>query len=55
MTIPGVGSITATAFVAAIGTGAEFSKGRGFAAWLGLVPGQYSTGGKEKLLGIGKR
>jgi transposase len=55
MTIPGVGVITATAVIAAIGTGAEFKKGRGFAAWLGLVPGQYSTGGKEKLLGISKR
>lgn len=55
MTIPGVGSITATAVVAAIANGVEFSKGRAFATWLGLVPGQYSTGGKEKLLGISKR
>ncbi len=55
MAIPGVGSLTATAVVAAIGNGMEFSKGRNFATWLGLVPGQYSTGGKQKLLGISKR
>jgi transposase len=55
MAIPGVGSLTATAVVAAIGNGVEFCKGRNFAAWLGLVPGQYSTGGKQKLLGISKR
>jgi len=36
--------------VAAIGNGAAFRKGRDFAAWLGLVPRQYSTGGKAKLL-----
>ncbi len=53
--IPGVGPVTATAMIAAIGNGAAFNKGRGFAAWLGLVPGQYSTGGKQKLLGISKR
>jgi transposase len=55
MAIPGIGPVTATAIVSAIGNGAEFKKGRGFAAWLGLVPGQYSTGGKQKLLGISKR
>jgi transposase len=54
-TIPGIGPLTATAIVSAIGNGAEFKKGRGFAAWLGLVPAQYSTGGKQKLLGISKR
>ena len=53
--IPGIGPLTATAVVAAIGNGAGFIKGRNFAAWLGLVPGQYSTGGKQKLLGISKR
>jgi transposase len=53
--IPGVGSLTAAAVVAAIGNGAEFNKGRNFATWLGLVPRQYSTGGKQKLLGISKR
>ena len=53
--IPGIGPIVATAIVAAIGNGAAFGKGRDFAAWLGLVPRQYSTGGKAKLLGISKR
>ncbi|MBZ5646610.1 MAG: IS110 family transposase [Acidobacteriia bacterium] len=53
--IPGVGPLVATAVVAAIGNGAAFGKGREFAAWLGLVPRQYSTGGKPKLLGISKR
>jgi len=55
LAIPGIGPLTATAIVSAIGNGAEFKKGRGFAAWLGLVPAQYSTGGKQKLLGISKR
>jgi transposase len=54
MAIPGVGPLTATAVVASIGNGAEFRKGRSFAAWLGLVPEQRSTGGKQKLLGISK-
>jgi transposase len=53
--IPGVGPLVSTATVAAIGNGAAFRKGREFAAWLGLVPRQYSTGGKAKLLGISKR
>jgi transposase len=53
--IPGIGPIAATAIVAAIGNGAAFRKGRAFAAWLGLVPRQHSTGGKAKLLGISKR
>jgi transposase len=53
--IPGVGPLVATATVAAIGNGAAFRKGREFAAWLGLVPRQYSTGGKARLLGISKR
>jgi transposase len=53
--IPGVGPLVATAVVAAIGNGAAFHKGREFAAWLGLVPKQHSTGGKPKLLGISKR
>jgi transposase len=55
MAIPGIGPVTATAIVSAVGNGAEFKKGRSFAAWLGLVPGEYSTGGKQKLLGISKR
>jgi transposase len=41
--------------IAAIGNGAAFRKGRDFAAWVGLVPREYSTGGKQKLLGISKR
>ena len=53
--IPGVGPVIATAMISTVGNGAAFKKGRGFAAWLGLVPGQYSTGGKQKLLGISKR
>src|SRR5271170_7276369 len=53
--IPGIGPVVATAIVAAIGNGAAFREGRGFAAWLGIVPRQYSTGGKAKLLGISKR
>jgi transposase len=53
--IPGVGPLVSTATVAAIGNGAAFRKGRDFAAWLGLVPRQHSTGGKAKLYGISKR
>ena len=55
MTIPGVGVLSATALVAAIGDGAAFRRGRDLGAWLGLVPRQNSTGGKAKLLGISKR
>ncbi|MEZ5657795.1 MAG: IS110 family transposase [Burkholderiaceae bacterium] len=55
MTIPGVGCLGATALVAAVGDGKQFKKARDMAAWLGLVPAQYSTGGKSKLLGISKR
>ena len=50
--IPGFGPLVSTATVAAIGNGAEFRRGRDFAAWVGLVPRQYSTGGKPKLFGI---
>jgi len=53
--IPGIGPLTATALNAAIGNGAAFRKGREFAAWLGLVPREHSTGGRQKLLGISKR
>ncbi len=55
LAIPGIGPVTATAIIAAIGNGAAFNKGRGFSAWLGIVPGEYTTGGKQKLLGISKR
>jgi transposase len=53
--IPGVGPVTATALIAAVGNGSTFGKGRNLAAWMGIVPGEYSTGGKQKLLGISKR
>ena len=55
LTIPGIGPLTATALVAAVSDATAFKNGRQFAAWLGLVPRQYSTGGKERLLGISKR
>jgi transposase len=53
--IPGVGLLTATAAVATMGHAKSFRSGRGFAAWLGLVPGQTGSGGKVELLGISKR
>jgi len=52
MEIPGIGPLTATAVVASIGSDVEFRKGRSFAAWLGLVSKQESTGGRQKLLSI---
>jgi len=54
-TIPGIGVLSATALVAAIGDGRTFARGRDLAAWLGLVPRQATTGGKPRLLGISKR
>ena len=53
--IPGVGPITASAIVASVGSAKEFRNGRQFAAWLGLTPRQYSSGGKTRLGGISKR
>lgn len=53
--IPGVGPITASAIVASVGDAREFKNGRQLAAWLGLVPRQNSSGGKQTLLGISKR
>jgi transposase len=53
--IPGIGPLVATAIVASIGNGAAFRKGREFAAWMGLLPKQHSTGGKARLYGISKR
>jgi len=53
--VPGIGAITAAALVATIGNGRDFANGRQFAAWLGLVPRQYSTGGQSKLGRITKR
>jgi transposase len=55
MSVPGIGPIISTAVVAAIGTGDAFGRGRDFGAWLGLVPRQYSTGGKTILGRISKR
>ena len=54
-TIPGIGPVTATALVAAIGNGTAFRRGRDLAAWVGMVTREYTTGGKQKLLGISKR
>jgi transposase len=55
MTVPGIGPIIASAMVSAVGDGAAFGKGRDFAAWLGLVPRQMSTGGRTILGRISKR
>src|ERR1700694_4199879 len=55
MTVPGIGPIISSAMVAAIGNGSVFSKGRDFAAWLGLVPKQLSTGDRTILRKISKR
>ena len=51
----GVGPITATALIASLGDGHLFQRGREASAWIGLVPGQHSSGGKDRLLGISKR
>src|SRR5204862_6167557 len=55
MSVPGIGPLVSTGLVAAIGTGEAFERGRDFGAWLGLVPRQYSTGGKSILGRISKR
>ena len=55
MKIRGIGPTTALAIVATVGNAREFKNGRQFAAWLGLVPGQYSTGGRTRLGHISKR
>lgn len=55
MKVPGVGVLTATILLTMAGAAADFKNGRQFAAYLGLVPRQYSTGGKPRLLGITKR
>ena len=54
-TIPGIGPIIATAIAAMVAEPSGFRSGREFAAWLGLVPRQNSTGGKNRLGGISKR
>ena len=53
--IPGIGPLTASALVASLGDARSFESGRQVAAWLGLVPRQHSSGGKQNLLGISKR
>ena len=55
MSVPGIGPLISTGLVAAIGTGEAFERGRDFGAWLGLVPRQYSTGGRPVLGRISKR
>ena len=58
MSVPGIGPVISTAVVAAIGAGDGFSKGRDFAAWLGLVPKQISTGDRTilgKISNLGNR
>ncbi len=55
MKLRGVGPLSATALVVALGEGTSYTRGRDFAASLGLVPRQHSTGGRERLLGITKR
>ena len=55
MSVPGIGPIISSATVAGIGKGDVFDKGRDFAAWLGLVPKQTSTGGRPILGRISKR
>ena len=55
MSVPGIGPIISSATVAAIGTGDVFAKGRDFAAWLGLVPKQISTGDRTILGKISRR
>lgn len=55
VTIPGVGVVTASALVSSMRDPADFKSGRHFSAWLGLVPRQHSTGGKEQLGSISKR
>jgi transposase len=55
LSLRGVGPLTASALAGALGDGKAFKKGREFAASVGLIPGQHSTGGKDRLLGISKR
>jgi transposase len=53
--VPGIGPLTATAIAATVGDAKNFDNGRQLAAWLGLVPRQHSSGGKQTLLGMSKR
>ncbi len=54
-TVPGIGPMTAACCLSAVSDPKDFSNGRNFAAWIGLVPFQHSTGGKPRLLGVSKR
>ncbi|MGR5269136.1 IS110 family transposase [Vibrio astriarenae] len=54
-TVPGIGPVIASACISSVSNPNDFKNGRNFAAWIGLVPVQYSTGGKSTLLGISKR
>jgi transposase len=53
--VPGIGPLTASALAATVGDAKNFDSGRQLAAWLGLVPRQHSSGGKQNLLGMSKR
>ncbi|UQN43705.1 transposase [Agarivorans sp. B2Z047] len=53
--VPDIGPIVATGLIAAVGSGTQFKRGRDMSAWLGLVPRQYSIGGRSNLGGISKR
>ena len=53
--LPGIGALTATALVAAVGNAAQYTSGRHLASSLGLPPGEHSSGGKQRLLGMSKR
>jgi transposase len=53
--VPGIGPVIATAFAATVPDATAFRSGRHLAAWLGLVPKQHATGGKERRLGLSKR
>ena len=55
VTIPGFGAIIASALVASVGRAEAFDRARDLSAWLGIVPHQFTTGGKPKLLGVSKR
>ncbi len=53
--VPGIGALTASAFIAGVGDAHQFHNARQVGAWLGIVPRQHASGGKERLLGISKR
>jgi len=55
LAVEGIGPVSASALVAAVGDGKQFGKGRDLAAWLGLTPREHSSGGKQRLGGISKQ